>query len=487
MQGLERLHFFNGQRLDARDLEIEQRYHIRVRRMMNHGLYSAGVVSGLEVSKVDPTHVRVTHGIALDPRGREVILLSDATMAVPNHPPSPPLQGFFLAIAYGEETEPGHLADCKVASSTTPPSKILEAPTLSWTETWPDHNRCGEKGHPGDCAVVLAMVILDNSCQIKQVEPAVREYAHSTVPGQVRPFALEGEKDIDRDNPKKLHFQVRGGLPSTALLFLWGDALSSLLYTELGQHSHDVGGVGMGATASDLGNHTHPVNGSTTDQGGAHSHPIRIAGVSFAALAAVSAADPLAAPAVGVIGELVNVAHMDTNDSFLTGLASPSLVGAPGWIARGPNSGSNAGDPAYNFVQTDGQHGHNVNGSSTTGPNPNAASPHSHTLNGSTAMSGNTAPVSGSTPYQARDGKPAYSFIDSMQVKLDGSDITALILRQLGWTSLGDGTATHAFVMSGTGGLDLVQLGLPLGVGPHELEFRLINGGGKVLYNLYVE
>ena len=57
MNGVERLHYFNGQRLVARDLEIEQRYFITVRRMLNRGLYSPGVVDGLEVSKVDGRHV----------------------------------------------------------------------------------------------------------------------------------------------------------------------------------------------------------------------------------------------------------------------------------------------------------------------------------------------------------------------------------------------------------------------------------------------
>ncbi len=100
---------------------------------------------------------------------------------------------------------------------------------------------------------------------------------------------------------------------------------------------------------------------------------------------------------------------------------------------------------------------------------------------------GNTAPATGSTLYQARDGQPAYSYFSNLQVKLDGTDITGLIKTRLGWAQLGDGTATHQLVTSGTGAIDLVQLGLPLGVGPHRLELRLNSGGGKVLYNLYVE
>ena len=456
MQGLERLHFFNGQRLVARDLELEQKYFIRVRRLLNKGLYSAGVVSGLEVSAVDLVHVKVTRGIAFDARGREAILLTDTTVSVPNRLPTSPIKGFFLVINYGEEVEPGHMADCKPGSGTTPPAKILEAPTLSWTEIWPDHNKCGEKGHASDCGVVLALVLLDSSCHISKIDPGVRQFAHSTVPGQVHPFALEGEKDIDNANPKKLHFQISGGPPDSVLLFLWGDAMSSLLYTELGNHTHAVGGVTAANTTTDLGNHNHKVPDMQSSDDGAHSHQIRQAGEDFE--------DP------------------SSNDAIETDPFNSALLGNAGRIAYGPQ---NAG-PGMNYIQIDGGHHHSVTGPTTQGPAPNASTPHAHTLSGNVAAAGNTAPLTGNTPYAARGG-PAYSYADDMHVKLDGTDITGLIRAKLGWAKLGDGTATHALVLSGTGAVDLVQLGLPLIVGPHEIELRVNSGGGKVLFNLYVE
>src|SRR3954462_15690854 len=54
---VERLNYYNGQRLEASDLKLEQEYHIRVRRWLNKSLYSAGIARGLEVrdqKKVDP-------------------------------------------------------------------------------------------------------------------------------------------------------------------------------------------------------------------------------------------------------------------------------------------------------------------------------------------------------------------------------------------------------------------------------------------------
>ena len=46
---IDRLNYFNGQRLEATDFKTEQDYHIRVRRWLNKSLYSAGIARGLEV------------------------------------------------------------------------------------------------------------------------------------------------------------------------------------------------------------------------------------------------------------------------------------------------------------------------------------------------------------------------------------------------------------------------------------------------------
>ena len=86
---LERLNYFNGQRLEAGDLRLEQEYHIRVRRWLNKSLYSAGIGRGLEVRaippdpvKQDPPRVGVSLGLAIDDDGREIILLEEALIEV---------------------------------------------------------------------------------------------------------------------------------------------------------------------------------------------------------------------------------------------------------------------------------------------------------------------------------------------------------------------------------------------------------------------
>ena len=511
MNGVERLHYFDGQRLVAQDLELEQKYFIAVRRMLNRGLYSPGVVNGLQASTVDSRHVRVSHGLALDPAGREVILLSDTTLAVPSRLPSSPLGGYFLVIQYGEETRPGTRADCRQGVGTTPPDLIMEVPQLAWTETWPNQQACGEKGHPSDCAVVLALVKLDASCQISAIDPAVRQYAHSAVPNQVQAYGLEGEKDIDPYNAKVLHFQIRGGPPDAVLLYLWGDAISSLLYTELGSHKHQLSTTAT-VPQTDVASHTHSVppatsskdshvvtdgviqgtQGSGIDPGKdplaagtiGHTHPIR------------QAANP--ATGIGAAGEGAGTPP-DQYDSILTFWGTDTdgfstWSGIPSTFGPTHPSDPTAG-PGTTFVQMDGVHTHQSGrvetDKATAGTFNNTET---ITVSGGIADAGNTAPAIGSLQYQARDGDPAYGYFDSLRLKLDGTDITGLVTAQLGWTSLGDGTASHPIVTSGTGSVDLVRLGLSLGVGSHTLEMSLnpaatpsANSGGKVLYNLFVQ
>ncbi|HEV2953576.1 MAG TPA: hypothetical protein VG015_05770 [Candidatus Dormibacteraeota bacterium] len=508
---MERLHYFDGQRLVARDLELEQKYFIRVRRMLNRGLYSPGVVDGLEVSKIDPRHVKVSAGLALDPGGREVILLSDVTLSVPGRLPSSPLGGYFLVIQYGEETEPGNRSDCREGVGTTPPSKIKETPTLAWTETWPNAANCGEKGHPSDCAVVLALVVLDSSCQVKTIDPTVRQFAHSAVPGQVHPVSLEGEKDIDPYNSKKLHFQIRGGPPDAVLLYLWADSISSLLYTELGQHMHQLSTTAT-VPENDVASHTHSVPPATTSKdahivtdgveagtlGGGldpghdplkagvlgHTHPIR------------QAANPVGGISTGLTSS--DTDSPDALDSILTFVQGDGAqtvgAGFGNWTGILSTFGATQ-VPGTSFIQMDGVHTHESGKVETAGATPGTFNTTEViSVTGGIADAGNTAPLVGSTPYQARDGVPAYSYFSDLQIKLDGTDITGLVKAKLGWTSLGDGTASHPLVSSGTGSIDLIQMGLSLGVGSHWLELRLnpasnpkLNTGGKVLYNLYVE
>jgi hypothetical protein len=71
---LQRVHYFDGQMLTARDFQDEQAYHLEKRWLHNRLFHGSGVVTGLEVGEAGGTNVLVQPGVALDRFGREIIV-----------------------------------------------------------------------------------------------------------------------------------------------------------------------------------------------------------------------------------------------------------------------------------------------------------------------------------------------------------------------------------------------------------------------------
>lgn len=74
MTGFERPRYFVGKLVTAEDFELEQRYHIEKRWLLNRMLQGVGVVSGLDVVEGEQGTVTVAPGFALDPHGREILV-----------------------------------------------------------------------------------------------------------------------------------------------------------------------------------------------------------------------------------------------------------------------------------------------------------------------------------------------------------------------------------------------------------------------------
>jgi hypothetical protein len=509
MNAVERLHYYNGRRLDAADLRVEQHYHVAMRRLLNRGLFTPGVVNGLEVSKVDTTHVRVAPGLAIDPLGREIVVPdvpdADRTLAVPGQPPTRKLGGYFLMVRYVEEPIPASEDPC-AEPATSQAARIRERAELVWTEDFPAHDLCDPLKPSLDCAIVLALVATTTACEIERIEIGVRQYAHPTHVSQVSAIALEGEKDIDKDNPKVLHFQIRGGSPNSVILHLWGGKFSSLHYTEMGSHSHSVSGT-LDKVQVDLPQHQHDlsaaVSAKATPQ--THGHGTHGHGTGGAASHGHGAHDH---------NLWVNASNSDlplalAHTLFPTAPVTWTAVWPGWWFQRAgrpfnkPNAGGAQADDKWVVkssvdettldsvsVEAGGDHTHGLTGNTAL----NAASKapeHGHPFTGSISLAGASVGANG-LPYQARSG-PRYEYVDRMKVELDGVPITTEILARLpsAWQSLGDGFATHQLIDEGTGPLDLIEIanaaGKTIDVGSHTLTFSVASGGGKVLYNLYVE
>lgn len=93
---IKRLHYFTDEFLLEKDFIDEQTYHMDMRRRHNRSCHGVGVVEGLDVVPIDERRVGVTAGMAIDRKGREIVLVDDVVCT---------FEGTFprhLTIAYAE-------------------------------------------------------------------------------------------------------------------------------------------------------------------------------------------------------------------------------------------------------------------------------------------------------------------------------------------------------------------------------------------------
>jgi hypothetical protein len=460
---IERLNYFNGQRLEAGDLKLEQDYHINVRRWLNRSLLTPGIAKGLEVSVKpgDPHTILVDPGLALDALGREIILVEQTEVAVTGLASNPgdPVIGNYLVIEYVETKEATVQDGCAVQLAVTcratedlawgDPSRIVAQPKLSWTNQWPKL----DPKKPKDYKIVLAQAELDNTCAVRAIRTFVRNYVAAALPPRVRALSIEGEKDIDAKNAKELVFHLEGGVPDRLSLFLRARSFSTLFYSEIGLHQHELKNITSGLGGA-IPKHHHALDLGTltTSPQGKHRH-----------LITASVQDAGA-------GKGIEFDPADTDDVPLT-------------AADGTKGGQ-----ALMTVSEVPDHTHTLAGgkqqTSDDGDHPD----HTHSINGKTENTGQNKP--------ARVGNE-YTFVDDLHIKFDGQDITAAVLAQLqsnaaaAWVKLGDGSGAHQLASpEGTGEIDLLRLGLDIHPDEHRLIFSIPpanTSGGNLQYSLYID
>ena len=457
-QPLDRVNYFNGQRLDAADFRADQDYQMRVRRKLFSSLYSIGIVQGLEVTKhpSDAHKVRVAPGVALDFMGREIILLDPTDVQVAGTPsPSPGvIFGNFLVIAYAEQrVQP--VSDGCVATSAAggcggnlawgAPTRIRAMPKLEMVDTWPND----QSGR-----IVLAQIGLQAGCQVSEIQSGVRRYAVAAQPPTAHPISLEGEKDIDARNSKTLYFHIEGGVPDSVTLYLRGAQFSTLFYSELGNHTH-AGRLAQPTLT--IPDHRHTFQSLTT---------------STATQDPNKPVDLIARTYDTDSDTEIRMWHSDLNDGNRRVETLTTLNPGDGPIVRLTNLT---------------EHTHTI----PAGQTDTAGG-------GSFGLGAVNVDAVGVTDQPARTGaSTALTYFDQLTVLYDGQPITAQILGQLqgndpaNWPAgakLGDGSNTHPFVRIGTGKIDLTQLGLDFTPGEHSLTFQVsgAGNGGQIKYNLYV-
>jgi hypothetical protein len=376
---------------------------------------------------------------------------------LPNTEPSW-VYGNFLYILYEEEEVAATYGGCTSGKNQLAwggPTRIRAIPLLAFADTWPN-----EKDGP----IILAQVELGPGCAVAQIHNQVRKYVDAARP-TTRTVSYEGDKDLVKDQPKRLSFHVIGGPAKSVTLYLWAAEISSLLYTQLAPHSHAIPVLETGSQLGDTSNlsHKHDLDMSqvTVDEespvhGEKHDVLFPFRGPEEAKNEHIKVGKDQPEGDLKIVDDL--------GGAVTGGAHTHPLV-----VASGDGKTLATTEPVGDL--SFGSHHHETERDTT----------------GATGQGERADVIEGGLTDRL-------SCIDDLQVYLDDdpTPITAQILAQLGapangWDKLGDGTSAHRLVTEGTGPIALERI-RALNQGEHTLEFKVENAsGGNLRYNLYVE
>lgn len=174
---VERLQFFNGQRLFASDLQGIEAFNREMRWLHNQSLHQPGIGNGFAVTgQRDDREVRIGPGYALDVMGREIVLTRGAVEQVP--PVASELDGqsvfFDLTVSYPAD---GALEVAETREGICLPRgavRLREEPVLCWVRLkrmdqeglQPEDPRLREEIQKGLRIVLTRAEVLN--CRLKQ-------------------------------------------------------------------------------------------------------------------------------------------------------------------------------------------------------------------------------------------------------------------------------------------------------------------------------
>ncbi len=136
---LDRVNYYDGQFLVARDLSDEQRFLLAKHREHVHRLHAAGTVCGLKVTQhPDPAcrdrYIVIEPGLALDCCGREIHVTEKVCVDLRAElsaadPPGPDDKTLLISVCYDEcrtEFAPALYSDCACSEDRCEPSRVRE-------------------------------------------------------------------------------------------------------------------------------------------------------------------------------------------------------------------------------------------------------------------------------------------------------------------------------------------------------------------------
>lgn len=148
---IERLQFFDGQRLLAADLQGLEAFNREMRWLHNRSLHQPGIGNGLAVSgKKGEREVKIGPGYAIDRDGREIVLLQDQVEPIPpvasNQDGTPVL--FDLTVSYPGDADLEEVETRQGICTQPGAVRKKEEPIFCWVEL-------GVDGQPRDAAIKL--------------------------------------------------------------------------------------------------------------------------------------------------------------------------------------------------------------------------------------------------------------------------------------------------------------------------------------------
>lgn len=136
----EKNRFFQGKLMTPRDMQVEQEYHAERLHTLARHTVGTGIVQGLEIRAVveadDELSVTVSPGLAIDGRGRPIVVDTETTKSVP----IPTNDEIYLFARHAEvSTESVPVPDAEgVASDEQTPNRAVEVFELTYQETEPE-------------------------------------------------------------------------------------------------------------------------------------------------------------------------------------------------------------------------------------------------------------------------------------------------------------------------------------------------------------
>jgi hypothetical protein len=132
---LERITFFNGQRLTAEDLTAVQNANQQLRALHNRSLHGWGIAAGFSViGNQGDTAVEIGSGYAIDCQGREIILTNAVTKSVPAVASAADgtAATYYLVASYVDNSGQTVLQNRAGVCMPSGTVRLTEAPELTW-------------------------------------------------------------------------------------------------------------------------------------------------------------------------------------------------------------------------------------------------------------------------------------------------------------------------------------------------------------------